>query len=262
MRGGTVVGWREVFSEFAGTALLLLFGLSAIVMDFSQDSPMMSLIPSGGLRRLLTAAIFSLCGTLIIYSPLGRISGGHINPAVTVAFLRLGKISAKSAIAYIVAQVAGAAAGAVIVSFIWGHRVKNSRLMVTVPGPGGTWAALAVETAATFLLISLILVLLERPRLMPFAAAAAGALGVILVFLAAPVSGAGLNPARSLAPAAISNTWDDLWVYLLAPVCGSLSAAIMHQMRRRTIPCGKLIHDRAYVCHLKNCLYSEFRRTE
>jgi glycerol uptake facilitator-like aquaporin len=153
MRGGTVVGWREVFSEFAGTALLLLFGLSAIVMDFSQDSPMMSLIPSGDLRRLLTAVIFSLCGTLIIYSPLGRISGGHINPAVTVAFLRLGKISAKSAIAYIVAQVAGAAAGAVIVSFIWGHRVKNSRLMVTVPGPMGTWAALAVETAATFLLI-------------------------------------------------------------------------------------------------------------
>lgn len=252
-----MVGWREVVSEFAGTALLLLFGLSAIFMDFSQGSPMMSLIPSGDLRRLLTAVIFSFCGTLIIYSPLGRISGGHINPAVTVAFLQLGKISAKSAFAYIVAQIAGAVSGAAIVALIWRHRVTNSRLTVTVPGPEGVWVALIVEVAATFLLISLILSLLEIPRLMPFTAAAAGVLGIVLVFLAAPISGAGLNPARSLAPAAINNTWDDLWVYLLAPVCGSLGAAIMHQMRRRTIPCAKLIHDRSYVCHLKNCLYTQ-----
>src|SRR5207244_4145864 len=81
----------ESLAEFAGTALLLLIGLSAVVVDFATGSPVIRWVPNEDIRRLLTGIVFAGGATAIVYSPLGRRSGGHINPAVTGAFLRLGK---------------------------------------------------------------------------------------------------------------------------------------------------------------------------
>ncbi|MGW7257403.1 aquaporin [Streptomyces sp. NPDC054834] len=250
------MGWREMAAEFTGTALLLLAGLSAVVVGFAPASPVVAAVPSEDLRRLLTGVLFAGSATLIVYSPLGRVSGGHINPAVTLAFYRLGKITRRGAAGYALAQTAGALLGTVLVALLWGGWAADVRLGATVPGIGGVWASLAAEAVATFLLVALILNLVDRPRLMPFTAAAAGLLVATLVFVEAPVSGTSLNPARSLGPALVGATWSGLWVYLLAPLAGALAAAVLYRRRRHTVACGKLIHDDAYACHFLDCRYT------
>ncbi|MGW3151153.1 aquaporin [Streptomyces sp. NPDC001177] len=251
-----MTGWREMAAEFTGTALLLLLGLSAVVADFAARSPVVAAVPSADLRRLLTGVLFAGSATLIVYSPLGRISGGHINPAVTLAFYRLGKMTGRSAAGYAAAQVAGAVLGTVLVLLLWGRWATDVQLGATVPGTGGVWACLAAEAAATFLLVALILNLVDRPRLMPYTAAAAGLLVATLVFVEAPVSGTSLNPARSLGPALVGGIWTGLWVYLIAPLAGALAAAVLYRRRRRTVACGKLIHDDAYACPFLDCRYT------
>ncbi|MEU1465871.1 aquaporin [Streptomyces sp. NPDC005727] len=251
-----MTGWREMAAEFTGTALLLLLGLSAVVADFAAHSPVVAAVPSVDLRRLLTGVLFAGSATLIVYSPLGRISGGHINPAVTLAFYRLGKMTGRSAAGYAAAQVAGAILGTVLVLLLWGSWATDVQLGATVPGTGGVWACLAAEAAATFLLVALILNLVDRPRLMPYTAAAAGLLVATLVFVEAPVSGTSLNPARSLGPALVGGTWTGWWVYLIAPPAGALAAAVLYRRRRRTVACGKLIHDDAYACPFLDCRYT------
>ncbi len=251
-----MIGWRELAAEFAGTALLLLLGVSAIVVNFSTASPVIDAVPSADVRRLLTGVLFAGAATLIVYSPLGRTSGGHINPAVTLAFLWLGKLTGRGAAGYAVAQVSGAVLGALLVRLAWGGRATSVDVGATVPAAGGVAASLAAETAMTFLLVTLILNFVDRPRLMPFTAAAAGLLVAVLVFVEAPVSGTSLNPARSLGPALVGGGWSGLWIYLVAPPLGALLAAVLYRWRRRTVACGKLIHDNAYPCRFLDCRYT------
>jgi aquaporin Z len=248
--------WREFAAELAGTALLLVIGLSAVVVDFAQGSPVPGWIPDGNLRRLLTGIVFAGGATLIVYSPLGKLSGGHINPAVTLGFLRLRKITPRSAAGYVAAQVVGALAGAAIVQFVWGRLATQVDLGTTVPGHGGWVASLIAEVVITFLLMTLILRFVDDPRLMPFTPAAAGALVAFLVFLEAPVSGTSLNPARSLGPALVAGDYRDLWLYLVAPPLGALLAAATYRRRRRTVRCGKLFHAVGYDCRFLDCQYT------
>ena len=251
-----MLGVREYAAEFVGTALLLLVGLSAVCADFATRSPVVSSIPDSNLRRLITGVIFAGTATAIVYSPLGRRSGGHINPAVTLAFLRLGKITPKSAAIYIAVQIAGALTGAAIVLAIWRGWATNVSVGATVPKDGGAWAAAAAEIAVTFLLVSLILNFVDRPRLMRFTAAAAGALVAFFVFVEAPVSGTSLNPARTLGPAVVGRTFTDLWIYFLGPPVGALLAVLVYRHRRSGVACGKLFHTNAVECRFLDCQYT------
>src|SRR5215210_4923598 len=160
--------WHDYVAEFAGTFLLLLIGLSAVAVMFAEGSPVPDWIPDGNLRRLITGIVFAGGATLIVYSPLGKVSGGHINPAVTLGFYRLGKMTGKSAVNYVAAQVLGALAGAATVRLAWGELATEVSVGSTVPGHGGWVAALAAEVPITFLLMSLILSFVDEPRLMPF----------------------------------------------------------------------------------------------
>jgi aquaporin Z len=250
-----MTGRRALAAEFAGTALLMAIGLSAIVVDFSPHSPVVSAVPDADLRRLITGILFAGGATLIVYSPLGRTSGGHINPAVTLAFLRMGKLTRRGAAGYMTAQVLGALAGTALVLAAWRGSARAVDLGVTRPGHGGVPAALAAEAVMTFLLVMLIFTFVDRPRLMPWTAAAAGLLVAVLVFLVAPVSGTSLNPARSLAPAALSGLWSAQWISLLAPPAGALAAALVYRRRHGDVACAKLIHDDAYACHFIGCRY-------
>jgi aquaporin Z len=251
-----MLGTREYLAEYLGTALLLLIGLSAVCADFAVRSPVVSALPDESMRRLLTAVIFAGVLTAIVYSPLGRRSGAHLNPAVTLAFWLLGKITARSAMFYVAAQIAGGLTGAALVLALWGEWATNVHVGATVPKAGGPFVALVAETAMVFLLVGVILTFVDRPRLMALTGVAAGTLVAVFVFVEAPVSGASLNPARTLGPAVVGGTFTDLWVYLVGPPLGALLVALLYRHRRSTVACGKLFHTDTVDCRFVDCKYT------
>lgn len=137
-----MAGWREITAEFAGTALLLLLVVSVTVAGFAPGSPIVDTVPNEDLRRLLTGVLTATAAAGIIYSPLGRISGGHLNPAVTTAFWVLDKMTCGSALKYAAAQVAGAITGALAALLVWDGAAASVRVGATVPRLGGTPTAL------------------------------------------------------------------------------------------------------------------------
>ncbi len=250
------MGPREYLAEFVGTMLLLVIGLSAVVFDFAGGSPMVRWIPDDNVRRLLTGIVFAGGATAIVYSPLGRRSGGHINPAVTGAFLRLGSIAPASAAWYWAAQFAGALTGAALVRLAWGDLALRVDVGTTVPGRGGAVVSALVECVITILLVTLILFFVDRPALQRFTPAAAGLLVAFLVFVEAPLSGTSLNPARSLGPAVVAGDYHGLWAFFVGPFAGALLATSLYVRRHRSLPCGKLIHDPRYPCRFLECAYT------
>src|SRR5438874_1964766 len=182
----------DYLAELAGTAFFLFVGLTAVVWVFGTGSPVGSL--GAPVRRLIVGPIFAGAAAAVVLSPLGRRSGGHLNPAVSLAFYRLGKMRTRDLAWYAVAQMIGAVAGAGLVALAWGSRGKSIHLGATQPGSGGPWIAVVAELVCTFLLMSLILEFIDRPALMRFTPYAAAGLAAFLVLVEAPLSGTSLNP--------------------------------------------------------------------
>src|SRR6516164_9221383 len=114
--------WSEYAAEACGTGFNLFVGLSAGVINFSPDFPIAHLLPSPSLRLLITGLLFAGSGSLIAISPLGKLSGAHINPSVSLAFWLQGKMHRHDLVGYIVSQFLGAAFGAGLVVLLWGSR--------------------------------------------------------------------------------------------------------------------------------------------
>jgi aquaporin Z len=244
------------FSEFAGTAIMLFIGVSAVAFMWGPGSPV-PVVSNGPLRRLLTGIMFAGGATAVVYSPLGQISGGHINPAVTIAFWRLGKVPARDAVMYIVMQFLGAFAGAWAAGVAWGPLTRGVHYAATIPGEGYSQAgALAAETAITFLLVFLIFVCVNKPSIAARTGLITGGLVALLVMIEAPVTGASLNPARTLGPAILAPNYTALWVYFAGPIAGALiaAAAFTGQWGRKTV-CAKLYHTEKYPCPFDRCDY-------
>jgi aquaporin Z len=243
-------------SEFTGTALMLFIGVSAVAFMWAPGSPV-PVVSNGALRRLLTGLMFAGGATAVVYSPLGQISGGHINPAVTIAFWRLGKVPTRDAVIYIVMQFLGAFVGAYAAGVAWGPLTTGVQYAATVPGEGYSWAgALVAETFITFLLVFTIFVCVNKPRVAPRTGLIAGTLVALLVMIEAPVTGTSLNPARTLGPAVLAPNYNALWVYFAGPVLGALIAvgAYRGQWGAQTV-CAKLYHTEKYPCPFDTCSY-------
>jgi len=181
---------------------MMTVGIGAIALMWADGSPMRAVEMPVGLRRFLTGVLFASVGTLVALSPLGQRSGGHLNPAVTWAFWRKGRVKPADAILYTVAQCLGALAGVGVFALIGGTFGKSIQLGLTVPGVGHSpVVAFVAEAVSTFLLMFLILYCVGNSRIAARAPYFVGALVALLVFLEAPISGTSLNPARSFAPA-------------------------------------------------------------
>ena len=155
------------FAEFAGTAVMLFVGVSAVAFMWAPGSPV-PVVPSPALRRLLTGVMFAGGATAVVYSPLGQISGGHINPAVTLAFWKMGKVPTRVAVIYVVAQFAGAFLGAYAAGLAWGPLTVGVQYAAPVPGDGYSAAgAFAAEILITFLLVFTIFICVNNPRVAP-----------------------------------------------------------------------------------------------
>jgi aquaporin Z len=121
---GRHIPWALFLSELIGTALLVRVGLSLVILMFGAGSPVARVIPSEGLRRLVTGFLFGTTGACIALSPVGKVSGAHINPAVTLAFRLMGKLDVPTTLGYVAAQLAGAVVGSLPL-LVWGIEVAK-----------------------------------------------------------------------------------------------------------------------------------------
>lgn len=242
-------------AELIGTALLVAVGLSIVILAFGQGSPVIQFIPSAGWRRLITGALFGTTGALIALSPLGKESGAHINPAVTLGFWLMGKLKLRYVPGYVIAQLAGALAGAVPL-MAWGAMGRSIDFGATLPGAayGAGWALLG-ETATTFALIFGLFYFLQHRRLRNFTPALFPILYAVMVFVEANVSGTSTNPARSFGPAVISGNWHTWWVYWLGPLLGTLLAVAVYRVAGRRWPAIAV----AKLHHFEHDRYGVFR---
>ncbi len=237
--------WKPFGAELIGTALLVAVGLSVVIFDSGRGSPLSQLLPDAASRRFITGFFFGATGALITLSPLGKESGAHINPAVTLGFWLMGRMNTPHAVGYVACQLAGAIIGAVPL-LAWGTLGRSVAYGATVPGSayGATWALLG-EAVTTFVLIFALFVFLRHKPLRVFTPALFPPLYAIMVWLEAPISGTSTNPARSLGPAAISGDWHGWWIYWLGPLIGTLLAVAGYRWvgwKRRMIEVAKVYH--------------------
>ena len=242
--------WPEYLME---AGLLGAFMVSAclfgVLYEFPR-SPVREAISSGFVRRILMGTSMGLTAILVIYSPWGNQSGAHINPSVTLTFLRLGKINLQDALFYIAAQFIGSTLAVALVGFVLMSQLADPavRYVATVPGRQGVFAAFGAEVLITFVLMSTILHVSNRQSLARYTGLFAGALVALYITFEAPFSGMSMNPARSFGSGFSARTWTGFWIYLTAPLLGMLSAAELYVRRSGVVKCCKLHHDNNKRC--------------
>lgn len=229
-------------AELLGTALLLLLGLSLVILMFGSGSPVALLLPDIGIRRAITGFLFGGIGASIALSPLGRVSGAHINPIVSLGFRLAGRLSLKMTLVYILAQLLGATLG-VLPLLLWGDMGKSVMYGATVTGAGfSTLEAFLGEVITTFSMISLLTIFLAFRRIRRFTPGLFPPLYAFMSWAESPISGTSTNPARSFGPALVSGQWQGWWIYWLGPMTGALLALIIFSFLAKRIEVAKLYH--------------------
>ena len=204
---------RKYTAELIGTFALVFCGTGAIIINQQTN---------GAVGHIGIAITFGLIITTMIYS-FGEVSGAHFNPAVTLGFSLAGRFNAKEIVPYLISQVLGAFLATILLKFLF---PENIELGTTSPA-GSNIQSFVLEFILTFFLMLVILNVTQGSKETGIMAGIAIG-GVILLeaMFAGPVSGASMNPARSLAPAVISGNIQSLWIYIFAPIAGALVAAI------------------------------------
>ncbi|HEY9701470.1 MAG TPA: MIP family channel protein, partial [Allocoleopsis sp.] len=200
---------KEILAEFVGTFILIFTGCGAIIV---------SNISKGAIGVFDICFTFGATVTGIIYS-LGPVSGAHLNPAVTLALYTGGFFPKKKVLGYIIAQNLGAIASCIILRLTLGN---IAHLGATFPLQDNWIQAFILEIFITFILMFVILGVAVYPNENNnLAGLVIGMTVTLLAVFMGPITGASMNPARSFAPALISNFWPHQWVYIIAPILGA-----------------------------------------
>jgi len=244
--------WPEYMMEAAGLATFMISAcLFATVLEH-PGSPVRQALPAPLLRRFLMGLAMGLTAVGIIYSPWGKQSGAHINPAVTLTFLRLGKVRPWDGLFYVIAQFTGGVAGIVVsAAILWPWIADPSvNYVATVPGAGGTGFAFLAELLISFGLMVTVLIASNTDRLARFTGLFAGLLVATYITLEAPLSGMSMNPARTFGSALPGQIWTALWIYFTAPTLGMLLAAEAYRRVKgaHAVLCAKLHHHNDKRC--------------
>lgn len=241
-RSATRFPWQLFVSELIGTSLLVLVGLSLVILMFGTGSPIVRVVPSEGARRLITGFLFGSTGALIALSPVGRESGAHLNPVVTLGFWLMGKMKSRVAVGYVLAQLTGACLGSLPL-LAWGSMGRSVAFGATRPGEGySAGIVLLGEVVTTFALIAGLCVFLGFRPLRPFTPAMFPFLYAFMVWSESPISGTSTNPARSLGPALMSGEWQGWWIYWVGPLIGTLAAITAFSFLAKRIAVAKLYY--------------------
>lgn len=219
--------WACTLAEGIGTFGLVFAGCGAIMIDT---------LSHGQITHVGVGLVFGLIMTVMIYA-FGHISGAHFNPAVTLGFVLTRHFPVRRLGVYWSAQLVGAISAALCLRWLLGD---GAHLGTTLPtGAGGAWQSFALEALLTFFLMVVIMAMATDTRAVgQVAALALGAMVALEAFFAGPISGASMNPARSLAPALVSFTWTAQWVSLSAPFLGAIAGALVYRWMREagTLP--------------------------
>ncbi len=237
---------RQVIAEFVGTLALVFIGAGAVC----------ALQPLGSIGVIGVALAFGLVLAIMV-SNLAHISGGHFNPAVTAGVWVAGKIESMRAVLYVLAQLAGAAAGAALLRWALPKRIWDPvSLGATLVNHGDgitNEKAVIIEAVLTFFLVFTVFAVAvdERGVLKSIAGLSIGLVWTMGILVAGFFTGGSMNPARSFGPAVISGTWTDLWVYVAGPLIGSILAASLYwfaflRIREAAPPRGEVPAQQAW----------------
>jgi glycerol uptake facilitator protein/aquaporin Z len=220
--------------EFALTTVLLFTVVTVVRWLMAPSSPLR--IADVQTALAVVGVVVGAVLLCLIYSPWGRRSGAHMNPAVSVALWLMGAFPRRWVLPYILAQLAGSLVGSALAGLAWGRAATAAPVQYAAVQPAPDWNGLSVFLAescclvAVTLLIGFFLTYPARARRLPLTLAAATAL---IVGVLGPRSGGATNPARQFGPALLSGQRDYLAVYLIAPVLGAVLGAGIHQLLQR-----------------------------
>jgi MIP family channel proteins len=215
---------RAPLAEFIGTFFLCFAGIAAILggtQAVGSNIGLVGIALAHGLALSVAIAAF------------GGVSGGHLNPAVTAGMLATGRITAPSALTYVIAQLAGATTAALICRAVF-PEAAVAQANLGIPLPGGPWVTtstlLLMEFVMTFLLMIAVFgaAIDTRGQAVKIGALAIGLTVTFDILAGGPVTGASMNPARSFGPALVQGFWQWHWAYWVAPIAGAVVAALVY----------------------------------
>ncbi len=249
--------WREYLIEAWGLGTFMVSAGVFATIIYSPELPFSIIFPNDFVKGLFMGIAMGLTAIAIIYSPWGKRSGAHINPAVTITFFRLKKLSTSDTIGYIFAQFIGGLLGVLLVILILGKSFTNPPInyAITIPGKWGLTTALIAEFILSFGLMLMVLFTSNNDRLSKYTGVFSGILVATFIAFEAPISGMSINPARTFASGLPAQVWDGFWIYYFAPPLAMLTAAeiYLHYPKKPKVICCKLCPNHEQICIANKC---------
>ena len=255
--------WPEYVCEGTELGLFMVSAGLFTILLHHPSSPVLNFIPSEFTRRMLTGIAMGSTAIALVFSPLGKRSGAHFNPAVTLTFWRLGKVKNWDAMFYIIAQFIGAIAGVFAVTLFGREALSHPTVnyAATLPGMQGVIVAFIAEFVIAFVLMSVVLRVSNTPHIARYTGLFAGALVATYITLESPLSGMSMNPARTFGSAFVGHIWVGLWIYFTEPVLAMQFAAAVYLRGKGTVYCAKYHHYNRHRC-IFNCRFPELLKRE
>jgi aquaporin Z len=228
--------WTHYLQEALGLGIFMLSACFFTALFWGNDTLLHVTFPTDQLRNIVNGLLMGSTALFIFYSPFTAPSGSHINPAVTITFLRINKMCRYDAMFYIIFQFIGGTIAVYVMAALLGKSLSAYPVnyAVTIPGKFGVVPAAITEYTIAVITMTMVLFTSTNHKLKKYTRIFSGCLVCCWVIFAGPISGFGMNPARSFASAFPAHVYNSFWIYLCLPFAGMLSAAEIFLFVERT----------------------------